>query len=313
MKVTLLGAAGGIGQSLALLLKLQLPEGTNLALYDIAPVTPGIAADIDHIPTSINIVGYCGDDPSEALKGSDLVLITAGVRKTVMDRAELFDFNAGIIKNLIEKIAEVCPKACIGIITNPVNTMVPVAAELLKKAGVYDERKLFGVTSLDLLRSERFVARLKGKDVNNVKVPVIGGHSGVTILPLFSQATEEEKLQFTEEEVEELTLKVQNAGVEIVKAKLGSGSATLSMAQAAARFARSVVKGLIGEDIIEYAYVEGNSGYTRFFAQPIRLGRHGIEEFLPIGKLSTYEEAAINAMLPTLKAEIELGEKFVNG
>lgn len=314
MKVTLLGAAGGIGQALALLLKLQLPAGTELSLYDIAPVTPGVAADVSHIPTAVKVSGFAGEDPSAALEGADLVLISAGVaRKPGMDRSDLFNINAGIVRNLIEKVATVCPKACVGIITNPVNTTVAIAAEVLKKAGVYDKRKLFGVTSLDVLRSETFVAELKGKDVNKVRVPVIGGHSGVTILPLLSQATETDKIAFTDEEVAALTKRIQNAGTEVVEAKAGGGSATLSMAQAAARFARSVLKGLNGESIVEFSYVEGNGEYTRFFAQPVRLGREGVEELLPLGELSDYEQAAIEAMIPTLKADIELGEKFVNG
>lgn len=59
MKVAVLGAAGGIGQALALLLKLQLPAGSELSLYDIAPVTPGVAADVSHIPTAVK----CKDLP----------------------------------------------------------------------------------------------------------------------------------------------------------------------------------------------------------------------------------------------------------
>lgn len=314
MKVAVLGAAGGIGQALALLLKLQLPAGTELALYDIAPVTPGVAVDVSHIPTPVKAKGFSGEDPTPALEGADVVLISAGVaRKPGMDRSDLFNINAGIVRNLIEKVAAVCPKACVGIITNPVNTTVAIAAEVLKKAGVYDKRKLFGVTSLDVLRSETFVAELKGKDVNNVRVPVIGGHSGVTILPLLSQATEEEKITFTTEEIEALTKRIQNAGTEVVEAKAGGGSATLSMAQAAARFTRSVLKGLAGENIVEFAYVEGDGKYARFFAQPVRLGKDGVEELLPIGEISAYEQAAIEAMIPTLKADIELGEKFING
>lgn len=63
-----------------------------------------------------------------------MVLVSAGVaRKPGMDRADLFNVNAGIVKALAEKIAVVCPKACVGIITNPVNTTVPIAAEVLKK------------------------------------------------------------------------------------------------------------------------------------------------------------------------------------
>ena len=33
------------------------------------------------------------------------------------------------------------------------NTTVAIAAEVLKKAGVYDKNKLFGVTTLDIIRS----------------------------------------------------------------------------------------------------------------------------------------------------------------
>ena len=296
MKVAVLGAAGGIGQALALLLKLQLPAESELALYDIAPVTPGVAADVSHIPTAVKVKGFSGEDPTPALQGADVVLISAGV--------------AGIVRSLIEKVAATCPKACVGIITNPVNTTVAIAAEVLKKAGVYDKRKLFGVTTLDVLRSETFVAELKNLNVSRTTVPVIGGHSGVTILPLLSQVPYAE---FSAEEIAALTKRIQNAGTEVVEAKAGGGSATLSMAQAAARFARSLVKGLNGETVVECTYVEGDGKYARFFAQPVRLGKEGVEEILPIGPLSEFEQKALDAMLPTLRADIELGEKFING
>lgn len=96
MKVAVLGAAGGIGQALALLLKTQLPSGSDLTLYDIAPVTPGVAKDLSHIPTDVRITGFAGEDPTPALEGADIVLISAGVaRKPGMDRSDLFNVNAG--------------------------------------------------------------------------------------------------------------------------------------------------------------------------------------------------------------------------
>ncbi|MGL6295119.1 MAG: lactate/malate family dehydrogenase, partial [Plesiomonas sp.] len=181
MKVAVLGAAGGIGQALALLLKVQLPAGSDLSLYDIAPVTPGVAVDLSHIPTAVKIKGFSGEDPSPALEGADIVLISAGVaRKPGMDRSDLFNVNAGIVRNLIEKVAVVCPTACVGIITNPVNTTVAIAAEVLKKAGVYNKRKLFGISTLDVIRSNTFVAELKNKQPQDLDVHVVGGHSGLT-------------------------------------------------------------------------------------------------------------------------------------
>ncbi len=310
MKVAVLGAAGGIGQALALLLKIQLPAGSRLALYDIAPVTPGVAVDLSHIPTAVEIEGFSGEDATAALAGADVVLISAGVaRKPGMDRSDLFNVNAGIIRNLTQQIAETCPQALIGIITNPVNSTVAIAADVLKQAGFYDKNRLFGITTLDSIRASAFVAELKGKQPERVKVPVIGGHSGVTILPLLSQVA---GVKFSEQEVADLTKRIQNAGTEVVEAKAGGGSATLSMGHAAAQFGLSLVRALVGEEnVVEYTYVEGDGAYARFFAQPVLLGKQGIVERKPLGTLSPFEQQALDAMLETLKKDIIQGEAFV--
>ena len=310
MKVAVLGAAGGIGQALALLLKTQLPAGSELSLYDIAPVTPGVAVDLSHIPTAVKIEGFSGEDATPALKGADVVLISAGVaRKPGMDRSDLFNVNAGIVRNLIEQVASTSPIALIGIITNPVNTTVAIAAEVLKKAGVYDKNKLFGITTLDIIRANTFVAALKGKKPEELNVPVIGGHSGVTILPLLSQIP---GVTFTEQEAADLTKRIQNAGTEVVEAKAGGGSATLSMGHAAAVFGLSLVRALKGEsNIVECAYVEGEGEYARFFSQPLLLGKNGIVERRPVGALSAFEQQSLDGMLDTLKKDIALGEAFV--
>ncbi len=310
MKVTVIGAAGGIGQALSLLLKNGLPAGSDLALFDLAPVTPGVAVDLSHIPTDVKIAGYSKDDLGLALKDADVVMIPAGMpRKPGMDRADLFNANAGIIKNLAEAIVENCPKAMVGVITNPVNTTVPIVAEVFKKAGTYDAKRLFGVTTLDVIRSETFVAQAKGLSATEVTVPVIGGHSGTTILPLLSQV---EGVEFTAEEIDSLTVRIQNAGTEVVEAKAGGGSATLSMGQAAARFCLSLVHAMQGEAVVEYAYVEGDGTHAQFFAQPMRLGPNGVEELLPIGDLSAYEEKALNDMMDTLKGDVQKGVDFIN-
>ncbi|AZG33609.1 MAG: malate dehydrogenase [Shewanella psychromarinicola] len=310
MKVAVLGAAGGIGQALALLLKTQLPAGSKLSLYDIAPVTPGVAVDLSHIPTDVEVKGFAGEDPTPALLDADVVLMSAGIaRKPGMDRSDLFNINAGIVRNLMEKVALTCPKALVGIITNPVNTTVAIAAEVLKNAGVYDKNRLFGITTLDVIRSETFIAELKGLNVADVKVNVIGGHSGVTILPLLSQV---EGVTFTDKEVAAMTTRIQNAGTEVVEAKAGGGSATLSMGQAACRFGLSLVRGLQGEaNIVECAYIDGGSEHATFFAQPILLGKNGVEKVLPYGEISAFEANARDAMLDTLKGDIKLGVEFV--
>jgi hypothetical protein len=59
---------------------------------------------------------------------------------------------------LIEAVADACPTAMINLISNPVNSLVPMAREVLKAKGVYDPRKLTGVTLLDIIRANTFVA-----------------------------------------------------------------------------------------------------------------------------------------------------------
>ena len=282
MKVTVLGAAGGIGQPLSLLLKHNLPAGSQLSLYDVAPFTPGVAKDLSHVPTDVCVDGYTGDDLQKALDGANVVVIPAGVaRKPGMTRDDLFNINAGIVANLVKNCAKVCPQACICIITNPVNSTVPLAAEVLKAEGVYDAHRLFGVTALDVLRSETFLGEELGLSKSAMYVPVVGGHSGTTILPLLSQVIGAEKI--SEARIDELTKRIQNAGTEVVEAKAGAGSATLSMACAGARFALKVVRGLLGEPgVSEYGYTEGGSGYTQFFAQRLVFGKGGLRDRYPV-------------------------------
>ena len=162
-----------------------------------------------------------------------------------MTRDDLFAINAGIVAGLAKAVAQHCPGAVLNIISNPVNSTVPITAEILKKAGVFDPKKVIGVTTLDVVRADTFVAAAKGLDVADVDVPVVGGHAGTTILPLLSQTTP--RVAFLESEAAALTERIQNAGTEVVEAKAGAGSATLSMAYAAARMAEAVLRGLDGE------------------------------------------------------------------
>jgi malate dehydrogenase len=308
MKICVLGAAGGIGQPLSLLLKLQLPAGSELSLYDVAPFTPGVAVDLSHIPTDVAVRGFVGDDVEAAMADADIVVIPAGVpRKPGMTRDDLFNVNAGIVKKLVGAGSKASPNACFAIVTNPVNSTVPIAAEVLKAAGVYNKRKLFGITTLDVIRSNTFVAGLKGKSCNDVNVNVIGGHSGVTILPLLSSI---EGVELSQDQIENLTPRIQEAGTEVVEAKAGAGSATLSMAQAATRFTLSLAKALNGGSVVECCYVQTGDDTSRFHAQPVKLGKDGVESIPALPALSDYEQKLLGEMSETLKGNISKGLEF---
>lgn len=316
VNVCVVGAAGGIGQSLSLLLMRQLPYGSTLSLYDVVGA-PGVAADLSHIDNSGVTVKYAAGkigakrDPALAdiAKGVDIFVIVAGVpRKPGMTRDDLFNINAGIVLDIVLTCGSVSPKAVFCIVTNPVNSTVPIAAQALKKLGVYDKNRVLGVTLLDGLRATRFINEAR-HPLHVQKVPVVGGHSDVTIVPLFHQLPGP---MVGDDQLDKIVKRVQVAGTEVVKAKAGRGSATLSMAEAGARFALQVVEGLTGAGTpLVYTYVDTDGTQeSEFLAIPVVLGRNGVERRLPLGKLSPSEKKVLSEALPVIKKNIATGTEF---
>jgi malate dehydrogenase len=197
------------------------------------------------------------------------------------------------------------------IISNPVNSTVPITAEVFKAAGVYNPKKLFGVTTLDVVRASRFISQVKDTDPANENIPVVGGHSGETIVPLLSQAGH--NLQGKERD--EYVKRVQFGGDEVVKAKDGAGSATLSMAMAGARFTESLLKAAHGEkNVTEYTYVDSplyKDQGVKFFASKVTLGPEGVQEVHPVGKVTDHEQELLKVCLGDLKKNIEKGEEWI--
>merc|ERR1719223_1995566 len=225
-----------------------------------------------------------------------------------MTRADLLGVNAGIAKNIVEACAKYCPDAILGLIVNPVNSVVPAMCELYKKAGL-DPRRICGVTSLDIVRANKFVHEATGVPMEMIDVPVVGGHAGTTILPLFSQVPSAQTL--SAEQITALDKHVQDAGTDVVNAKGGKGSATLSMAYAGAKFGNAVLCGLAGIDTTECAYVmRGSAEELPYLASKVTFGSNGVKEAHGFGPMSTYEKERLAECLAQLKDEIAAGVAY---
>jgi len=293
----------------------------EVSVYDlsIAMVPPaGVAADLSHIDNKVTVQGYVGEvnQPpmnftKDALTGCDLVLIPAGMpRRPGMTRDDLFKVNADIAKGLVEACAKYCPNAILCMIVNPVNSVVPAMAELYKKKGL-DPKKIIGVTTLDCVRANKFVANIMDKHPRDVSVPVIGGHAGVTIMPVFSQDPIAARIDASKViPMTQLDKRTQDAGTEVVNAKGGKGSATLSMAYAGARFASSILSGLAGKPTVECAYLMSDVTELPYFTSKVRFGRKGVEKVLPVGKLNEYEQKRLDEAKAQLRTEIETGLNY---
>mmetsp|Transcript_15175 Transcript_15175/g.18772 ORF Transcript_15175/g.18772 Transcript_15175/m.18772 type:complete len:336 (+) Transcript_15175:98-1105(+) len=310
-KVAVVGAAGGIGQPLSLLLK-NSPFVGDLSLYDLVG-TPGVAADLGHINSEGDVKGFMGNDQiNKALSGCKAVVVPAGVpRKPGMTRDDLFNTNASIVQSIAKACAESCPDAFFLIISNPVNSTVPIFAEVLKAAGVYNPKKLFGVTTLDVTRANTFCADALKRPVKELNVQVLGGHAGTTILPVLSGIPGQ---NFNDEQIAALTHRIQFGGDEVVKAKDGAGSATLSMAYAGAVFTERLLAAAAGaKDVVECTFVQSpvaEKDGCDFFSSPVRLGPNGVEEILPMPSLSAAEQANYDSMIGDLAKQIQKGKNF---
>jgi len=315
--VVVCGGAGGIGQPLSLLMAMH-PAVSELAVQDVtmAMVPPaGVAADLGHLEKPCKVVGHAVDPSQPAIDqleacftGADLLLVPAGVpRKPGMTRDDLFNVNAGIAKGIVESAAKYCPNAVLGLIVNPVNSIVPAMAELYKKKGL-DPMKVVGVTTLDTVRANKFVAEATGKDVSSIQIPVVGGHAGKSILPLFSQDAVGATL--SEEDIKRLDPRTQDGGTEVVNAKAGKGSATLSMAYSGARFGYAVLNGLSGTPTTECAYVMSSVTDLPYFSSKVTFGVNGVEKVHELGPMTDYEKTRLEEASAQLKTEIDKGLEF---
>lgn len=338
VKVTVLGAAGGIGQPLSLLLKLN-PKVSELLLFDIVNAK-GVAADLSHINTPATVQGFQPANKedktalTEALKGTDVVVIPAGVpRKPGMTRADLFNINALIVRDLVAAVGKTAPDAAILIISNPVNSTVAIAASVLQKLGVFKPQKLFGVTTLDIVRAETFLGGIIGEDPSSLrgKISVIGGHSGDTIVPLlnFDPLLKDKVLKISSADYKEFVHRVQFGGDEVVKAKNGAGSATLSMAFAGYRFAENIIDSANGKELNQkipdsaYVYLPGfDDGKplaekygVDFLAVPVHLKNGQVLLLVAPEKVigTSQEHDLLKVALDGLEKSIVQGKNFVEG
>lgn len=189
-----------------------------------------------------------------------------------------------------------------------VNSTVPICAEILKSKGVYNPKRLFGVTTLDVVRASRFISQHKKTDPADENIVVVGGHSGATIVPLLSQSG----YSLSGKDLDDYVYRVQFGGDEVVKAKDGAGSATLSMAMAGARFAESLLKAAQGtKGVIEPTFVESplykDQGID-FFASRVELGPNGVEKIHEVGEITAKEQELLDVCLKDLKGNIAKGE-----
>lgn len=306
-KIALIGA-GMIGGTLAHLIGLK--ELGDVVLFDIVEgLADGKSLDIAQSST---IEGFdaalAGTNEYEAIKGADVVIVTAGVaRKPGMSRDDLLEINLKVMSQVGAGIAKYAPDAFVICITNPLDAMVWA----LQKFSGLPRTKVIGMAGvLDSARFRYFLASEFDVSVEDVTAFVLGGH-GDTMVPLIRYSavagiplTDLVKMQWiTAQRLEEIVQRTRAGGAEIV-GLLKSGSAYYAPASSAIAMADSYLKDK--KRVLPCAaYLNGEFGVKGLYiGVPVVIGAKGVERVVEID-LESAERQAFMGSVESVKGLVE--------
>src|SRR5512136_2098568 len=256
-------------------------EIADLVLVDIVEGMPqGKALDLQEaLPVVGKDVSVVGSNDFAATKGSDIVVITAGVpRKPGMSREDLLSINANIVGEATTNALRYSPDAIFIVLTNPLDTM----AYLAMKTGKLPRERIVGQAGiLDSARMRAFVALETGVSVENIQCFVLGGH-GDEMVPLtrHSNIAGIPLREFLPaDKLEAIVNRTRKGGGEIVNL-LKTGSAYYAPAMACAQMADAILK---DKKLIVpcAAYMKGEYGLNdMYFGVPVMVGAGGMERIV---------------------------------
>jgi malate dehydrogenase, NAD-dependent len=287
-------------------------EIADLVLVDIVEGMPqGKALDLlEALPVIGKDVAVVGSNDFSATKGSDIVIITAGIpRKPGMSREDLLTTNAKIVGDATSNALKYSPDALFIILTNPLDTM----AYLAMKTGKLPRERIVGQAGiLDSARMRAFVALETGVSVENIACYVLGGH-GDEMVPLTGRSNIAGiplREYLPADKLEAIVNRTRKGGGEIVSL-LKTGSAYYAPAVAVAQMAEAILKDkhLI---IPASAFLKGEYGLKDlFFGVPVQLGRNGLEKIVEY-KLDADELTALEKSAAAVRESITVLNSLVN-
>ncbi len=306
-KIALIGA-GNIGGTLALLAGLK--ELGDVVLFDVVDGVPqGKALDIAQAaPIEGYDAAFAGTGGYAAIKGADVVIVTAGVpRRPGMSRDDLLEINAKVMKAVGAGIKRYAPKAFVICITNPLDAMVWV---LQKESGL-PANKVVGMAGvLDSARFRHFLADEMDVSVEDVSAFVLGGH-GDTMVPMVRYSTvagialpELVKMGWiSKQRVTEIVQRTRDGGAEIV-GLLKTGSAFYAPASAAIAMAESYLKDK--KRVLPCAaHLSGQYGIKGLYiGVPVVIGAGGVERIVELS-LNASEKNMLAKSVAAVKELIE--------
>ena len=281
----------------------------EVVMTDIVEGLPqGLALDMNQ---SRPVLGYrtkvIGTNDYADTAGSDVVVITAGLpRKPGMSRMDLLGVNAGIVKSVTQEIVRYSPDTVIIVVTNPLDQMTTLAAEI---SGLPKNKVLGQAGMLDSARFAHFISEAADHDILDIEAVTLGSH-GETMVPVPSLCTVGGKALtdvLDADTVDELVDRTRKGGAEIV-AYLKTGSAYYAPSAAAAMMVRAIIEDS-GAEMPVCAWMEGQYGIDDVYLGVLaKLGKSGVESVAEVALTET-EKAGLAEAAAAVKEKVnELAE-----
>lgn len=303
-KITVVGA-GHVGASTAYGLA-QRELAREIVMVDIAEgIAQGKGLDQwECAPIEGFDARVKGSTRYDETDDSDVVVITAGIaRKPGMSREDLLNTNAGIVRQVAERVRETSPNATVIVVSNPLDAMAAVCKQV---TGFPRERVIGMAGVLDTARYRSFVAEELDVSVEDIQALVLGGH-GDSMVPLVSYTTVsgiplEQLLERSR--IEALVERTRHGGAEIV-GLLKTGSAYYAPAAAVVQMVESIVRDK--KRILPCSvWLEGEYGLRDIFlGVPCKLGRQGLERVIEV-ELTDEEREALNGSANAVRETMAL-------
>jgi len=315
-KIALIGG-GQIGGVLAQLCALR--ELGDVVMFDIVEGLPqGKMLDIAEVGSVDRFdVNLKGTNSYEDIKGSDVVIITAGLpRKPGMSRDDLIATNSKIMKSVAEGVKQYAPNAFVIVISNPLDAMVTLCQKI---TGFPHNRVIGQAGVLDSARFITFIAWELGVSVKDVNAMTLGGHgddmvplvryasvNGIPVMELLENKYKDKAK--AKEVMEAMVKRTRGAGGEVV-ALLKTGSAFYSPASSAIAMAESFLKDQ-KRVLPTCAYLNGEFGVKGLYVGvPCVIGEKGIEQILQF-KLDAEEQAMLDKSVAAVKDLVSAMDKM---
>lgn len=302
-KITVVGAGKYGSTTVQRLAEADLAD--EVVMTDIVEGLPqGLALDMNQArPIERYRTKVTGTNDYADTAGSDVVVITAGLpRKPGMSRMDLLEVNAKIVKDVTEHIAAGSPDAVIIVVTNPLDHMTTLAAEV---SGFPRERVMGQAGNLDTARFIHFIAEAADVDILEVDALTLGSH-GPTMVPVPSQCTVAGR-PLTEvldaATIESLVQRTRDGGAEIV-GLLKTGSAYYAPSAAAAKMVRAVLQDS-NEQMPVCAWMNGEYGISDvYLGVPATVGAGGVTGIVEL-PITEDEQRALGEAAAAVKEKVE--------